>query len=287
MYKKIINEILKCNEYAKEARSEISMIKRLFDKIKFNVVLQLMRGHEESIERYQTQPLKHLIRECDTNAKEERLNAMHRERDANVKYFGSYAIMKDRVVLSRSIQEIVRIIDSKKAEENYGREKLKYKYDFVDAEARNVFNSKKVTTSMMKCAHGFNHYGLRDSLINNNMIDDSCPRCQEVETWDHVIKCKETIKLRKEFIQKILLELLKNRERVDVNEIMSFCEDILVYLENDQEVEYETNQQYVGMKELFRGYVVKNWMSTDMNVKKYRYLNMILARECVYFYNQC
>ena len=43
-------------------------------------------------------------------------------------------------------------------------------------------------------------------------------------------------------MQKILLELLKNRERVDINEIMSFCEDILVYLENDQEVGYETNQ---------------------------------------------
>ena len=54
MCKKIVNEILKCNEYAKEAGSEISMIKRLFDNIKFNVVLQLMRGHEESIERYQT-----------------------------------------------------------------------------------------------------------------------------------------------------------------------------------------------------------------------------------------
>jgi len=190
-------------------------------------------------------------------------------------------------VLSRSIQEIVRIIDSKKAEESHGREKLKCKCDFVDADARNVFNSKKVTTSMMKCAHGFNHHGLRDSLTNNNVIDDRCPRCQEVETWDHVMKCKETMKLRKEFMQKMLLALLKNREKVDVNEIMSFCEDILAYLENDQEVEYETNQQHVGMSELFRGFVVKNWMSTDMNDKKYRYLNMIIVRECVHFYGQC
>lgn len=119
------------------------------------------------------------------------------------------------------------------------------------------------------------------------MIDDHCPRCQEVETWDHVIKCKETIILRKEFMKKLLLELLKNREFVDVNEIMSFCEDILVHLENDQEVEYETNQQCIGMMELFRGCVAKNWMSADMNVKKCRYLNMILARECVCFYDQC
>ena len=49
-HKKIIKEILKSNEYAKEARSEIAMIKKLLDKIKFNVVLKLMRGHEDEIE---------------------------------------------------------------------------------------------------------------------------------------------------------------------------------------------------------------------------------------------
>ena len=81
--------------------------------------------------------------------------------------------------------------------------------------------------------------------------------------------------------------MLKNKGTVDVNEIMSFCEDILVYLENDQEAEYETNQQYVGMTELFRGYVVKNWMEVNMNTKKYRYLNRILARECVHYYDRC
>ena len=138
---------------------------------------------------------------------------------------------------------------------------------------------------MMKCAHGFNHYGLRDSLMSNNMIDDHCPRCQEVEAWDHVMKCKETMNLRKEFVKKLLLELLKNREFVDVSEIMSFCEDILVHLENDQEVECKTNQQCVGMMELFHRRVAKNWMSAHMNVKKHRHLNMILARECAHFYD--
>ena len=67
-------------------------------------------------------------------------------------------------------------MDAKEAEKEYGVEKLKYKYEFVDKEARNAFNPKKVTSSMIKCVHGYNHFGLRDSLINNNMIDAHCPR---------------------------------------------------------------------------------------------------------------
>jgi len=176
-HKKIVKLLLKSNEYAKEAGGEIATIKKLLSKIRFNVVLKLVRGHEEEIEQYQLQPLKHLIRECDMKAKKEREDVMNRDRDTNIKYYGSYALKKENVVLSRSIQESVRIIDSKKAEKEYGREKMKYKYNFVDADVRNAFNSKKVTTSMMTCAHGFNHYGLRDTLINKNMIDAYCPRC--------------------------------------------------------------------------------------------------------------
>ena len=139
-------------------------------------------------------------------------------------------------------------MDAKEAEKEYGVEKLKYKYEFVDKEARNAFNPKKVTSSMIKCAYGYNHFGLRDSLINNNMIDAHCPRCQEIETWEHIVKCKETMNLRKEFMEKLLLKLLKNKAKVNMNEIMSFCEDILLYLDSEDEDEYETNQyHHVGI----------------------------------------
>lgn len=52
------------------------------------------------------------------------------------------------------MQESVRIIDSEKSERAHGNEKMKWRYENVDAEARNAFNPKKVTASMMKCAHG-------------------------------------------------------------------------------------------------------------------------------------
>ena len=34
-------------------------------------------------------------------------------------------------------------------------------------------------------------------------------------------------------------------------------EDILIYLDEEDEVGYETNQHYIGIKELFRGIIVK------------------------------
>ena len=65
---------------------------------------------------------------------------------------------------------------------------------------------------------------------------------------------------------------------------MSFVEDIIRYIENKEEEEYKTNQQYVGMQELFRGYVAVVWEGTNLNSKKYRMLNKIVAKKCVEFY---
>ena len=50
---------------------------------------------------------------------------------------------------------------------------------------------------------------------------------------------------------------MKNKpEDVNVEAIMSFVEDMLKHIENEEEEEHETNQQCVGMQELFRGHVV-------------------------------
>ena len=102
------------------------------------------------------------------------------------------------------------------------------------------------------------------------------------------MKCQETIELRKKLIELLLTELLKQKPvEVNVNEIMAFCEDILRYLEEETEEEYETNQQFVGMKEVFRGHVVKDWQGTNLECKKYFVLNKIIVKHCVFFYSQC
>ena len=49
VYKKIINDINKSNEYAQEVGAKISMTKRIIKKMQFEVEIQLLRGHKENI----------------------------------------------------------------------------------------------------------------------------------------------------------------------------------------------------------------------------------------------
>ena len=72
----------------------------------------------------------------------------------------------------------------------------------------------------------------------------------------------------------------KNR-KVDSEEILSFAEDILRYLENEENEEYETNQYLIGMKKLFRGHAVKSWKGVDFSTIKYKEANKIVAVKCV------
>lgn len=275
-HKKIIKNIKKSNEYVEESGAEISRIKNLLQKIKFDISRQ---GNGLTI--------KHSIKECDKKAKITRLRIMRNRRVTNAKCCGNYSLMCKGIVASRAVQEVVRIIDSKKAEEQYQKRKLGCKYDFIDKNARNSFKASKATPSIIKCAHGFNHYGVRESMFNDNMIDEQCPRCGTTETWDHAAQCTKTIEIRKTCIEKLLMELLKNRDEVDVNEIMSFCEDILQHLENDLEEEHERNQCHAGMSELFRGHIAVDRKETNFECRRHRKLNMIIEQHSVKFYNNC
>ena len=113
---------------------------------------------------------------------------------------------------------------------------------------------------MIKCTHGHNNHGERDAMMSKDIKNQECPRCNGIESWDHVIKCKNTRHMRVEHVKILTVSLMKCENRkVDAEEILSFVEDTLRCLENEEIEEYETNQYLIGMKELFRGYVVKAW----------------------------
>ena len=94
--------------------------------------------------------------------------------------------------------------------------------------------------------------------------------------------------LRRVFVKDLLVELVKNKpENISVEIIMSFVEDILWYLENDEEEDCKMNQYLVGMQELFWGFVVIVWEEADLNSKKYSVLNKIVIKKCREFYVKC
>ena len=83
-YKKIVNQVQKSNMHAQEAGAEISMIKTLLRKIKFEVRLKLVRGHEDPTGQCNTQRLKYLIKECDLKASKARENVLSNEITTNI-----------------------------------------------------------------------------------------------------------------------------------------------------------------------------------------------------------
>ena len=101
-------------------------------------------------------------------------------------------------------------------------------------------------------------------MINDYIVEARCPRCEMIETWEHVLQCNENKKGRPAFVKDLMETLIKNKSKeVNEDEIMSFVEDIMKYARNEQEGDYKSNQQYVGMKEIFRGYVVKFWFGVQ------------------------
>ena len=130
------------------------------------------------------------------------------------------------------------------------------------------------------CTHRHSHYGLRDTLINNNVVEERYLRCNNVETWDHVVKCPHTIEIRKEFIKTLPGKLLQKKpDNADANLMMACCKDVLRHLEEDieDEDECETTQHCIGMKEIFRGHIVNDWARTNTHCKIYCTLNKTLA----------
>ena len=216
-----------------------------------------MKGHEKQIGTHDQHPLKQLMRECDMRARKTREEIREKMNENNIKFHGSYSITRKGELHSREIKEVIRISYAGEKKEEYAKNKCGYRKDFIDMEVKNVFATGKATTPMIKCSRGFNHCRLWEAMINNNMVEAMRPRCEEVETWEHVIKCEKTIELRIKFIKELVIELARNKPKeVHVEETMSFAEDILRYLENEEDEECEMDQQRAGMKELFRGYMV-------------------------------
>ena len=88
----------------------------------------------------------------------------------------------------------------------------------------------------------------------------------------------------KDLIKEIIKEALKNTR---IEEIFEMIEDILKYLENDEQDEYETNQGIIGLHHLFRGYIVKVQTGSDFSSTRFKKLNKILIKYCIIYYVKC
>jgi len=150
------------------------MIKKLLEKIKIEVEIELVRGYEKEIRIYRQQLLKYLIQECDQSTRRTREEIHRRDNISNIKFYGYYSLEQKGLLQSRSINKVIRVVDVREEEDQYIVKKFGHKLDFIDNEARNAFQMNKVTTPIIKYTYGINPYGVRNSMINNQMCGSEC-----------------------------------------------------------------------------------------------------------------
>ena len=93
-------------------------------------------------------------------------------------------------------------------------------------------------------------HGKRERQINESVEDDSCPRCSELEDWNHMIQCGCMERKRNKCLGMLRKKLeksdSKNADQVKINAIIS---DIQKFL--NKESNYQTNQELVRLRNVF------------------------------------
>jgi len=120
----------------------------------------------------------------------------------------------------------------------------------------------------------------------NGYSNTKCLRCGDIENRDHVVKCTQTIEIQNKLEKTVFKEISKLATKPKIRaDTLLFLKYIMDFLTNKQVG--ETTQNLIRFKELFRGYIVKDWFSKDETETKYSTLNEMFVLKCVMLYNKC
>lgn len=128
-------------------------------------------------------------------------------RRKNIRFFK----LKNFNVLDMPAREAVRTMDAMESEHGYFCEKSIENYDFIGTEARNVFTNG-LSAAALKCSSGLNMHGKGEHQTNESMEDNSCPRFNELEHWNHVIQRGFVKRKGNECLGRLRKKLEKNRQ---------------------------------------------------------------------------
>ena len=103
-------------------------------------------------------------------------------------------------------------------------------------------------------------HGERIKLIDKKNMNAAFLLCNEIETWEHVMLCEKKKEKRIEWLQhlKINFDIILKKIKAT-----SYETNIVRHMENNieqcfkNEENFQTNQKVLGMREVFRGIMVK------------------------------
>ena len=91
-----------------------------------------------------------------------------------------------------------------------------------------------------------------------------------------------------EMYKELTKSLVKEKLRIiDIDKMLSYVEDVLQYLENNESNDYEINQEIIGMLKLFQEYIVKVWKEVNVSQNNYCKLSKTLVLYIIKYYYIC
>ena len=96
--------------------------------------------------------LHYIIVIANAKAKESRIRNKNNLSKTNIKYYSEYSL---KLMISRAINETIRIVDAIEIEKQYVQYKILINNELIDIEAR-VYFKVGVTVGMLKCCYGIN-----------------------------------------------------------------------------------------------------------------------------------
>ena len=155
----------------------------------------------------------------------------------------------------------------------------------IGSEARVLFSGGAIN-SILKIVCRYNHHGARNMMINKVRVKDDCPQYIEREFWEHIILCIKNKEIRDKFLFTLKEKLLAIEGMEDViHEILQMIEDIKNYLNRYDY--FITAQNTIGFKNLFRGFVLKDWINAEEQYNKFYIQNEIIVQKCMKHYYDC
>ena len=101
------------------------------------------------------------------------------------------------------------------------KDKHPYTWQWINVNARNCVY-EGIGAGTLKCPIGCSHHGERDFTINKGTVSKRCPRCHQVESWEHVIGCPGIDNLKEKFVKDLKNKLNKECETDEDNERVSW-----------------------------------------------------------------
>ena len=132
--------------------------------------------------------------------------------------------------------------------------------------------------------------GKRIKLTDKKNKNDVFPMCNQVETWEHVMLCDNQCEKREEWLKKLKKSLhhvaKKGKETMhELNVVNEIIKDVGKYFNNEQN--FWTNQQVIGIREVLKGIAVKNWVLFPVESTEFKKYNKILINKEFDFYSEC